>query len=501
VTVPILFLSLINKNDVFSSAKLPLTPIPSLLYLLIDSNFYWFGVIEMCKHTFLLVAAIWVGAFAIPFDTAQADAVSINESQKDTLKCDKVKNCYQVTAGTYSVLLKLSKDSTRLILATLLQNTATVDEINKSPIKVNLGVFEFAESLSTAVKNKAKITPTSLQGTWVKSHVKCLKYNAAGICKSSKTIVDGTVKLNLDTKTGGLLTLTGQSGDERGQKLYADKCRDNGLGLTTLPDNFVVIVADRMLTAPMNVSCKVKKPTKTVKNIRFELTSITATAKLVQPTVPFVFSSLKLIAIYSDFYLAPSPIGVPESVGFKEFSEPGDGFVSITLKDSFKKADAIIKSADIDFIYYLLGNSTAVFASTSLFNQQYGPGSEALEKYDWGWKGYSSKTVFFNVYSPTSYYYDSNGGVLYYQLSEEEFDRIKSRDEINAVVNHSTTNAPSVPSTEFRFNYDGSADKTDSQAQIVGLAVVKNTFSVECLMKILPEFSVYALRVQVKCSQ
>jgi hypothetical protein len=389
----------------------------------------------MCKHTLLLSAALWLIVFAVPSNSAQADAVSINESQKDTLKCDKVKNCFQVTTGTYSVSLKLSKASTLSILETLLQSTATPDEINKSPIKVNLGVFEFAESLSTAAKGKAKITKDSLQGTWVKSHVLCSQYNAAGKCKQKpKTIIDGTVKLNLNAKTGGLLTLTGQSGDEHGQQLYADRCRENN----SLQDNLVVVVAERMLTAPMNISCKVKITRKTVKNIPFELTSITATAKLVQPTVPFVINSLKLIVVYSDFYLTPSPIGVPESAGFKEFSELGDGFVSITLKDSFKKADAKIKSADIDFIYYLLGNSTAVFSSTSLFNQQYGPSSEALEKYDWGWKGYSSKTVFFNVYSPSSYYYDSNGGVLYYQLSEEEFDRIKSRDEISRAcsVNH-----------------------------------------------------------------
>ncbi|MEQ1531105.1 MAG: hypothetical protein ABL925_17455, partial [Methylococcales bacterium] len=188
--------------------------------------------------------------------------------------------------------------------------------------------------------------------------------------------------------------------------------------------------------------------------------------------------------------------GYPESVGFQEFSELGEGFVSLSLKDSFEKADAKINFADIDFIYYLLGNSTAVLTNSSAFNQSFGLASESLEKYDLGWKTYSDFPIFFNAYS-TNFYPDANGGALYYRLSDEEFDNLQTYDQINALSNHSIQNAQT--SQELRISYDGGRDKTDSQSQIFGVTAGRYNSSFTCFVKVLPDTSIYALRMQVKC--
>ncbi|MEQ1530704.1 MAG: hypothetical protein ABL925_15415, partial [Methylococcales bacterium] len=247
---------------------------------------------------FLISMVLLLGAIAMPFALVQADTVKITESQKDTLKCDKAKNCYQVTTGNYAVTVKLSKATVNSLLGSLLQGSA--DEIKKTPIQVTLGVFSFAESLSTAAKGQAKITKDSLLGTWRKSHVACSKYNTAGVCKQSKIITDGTVKISLNAKTGGLLTLSGKSAAENGQKIYADRCRDGGLGNSSLSDNVVVTVGGGAASAAVQVACKVKKTIKNVKTIPFELISITAAAKLAQPTVPFTYKPSIIVKPYSE---------------------------------------------------------------------------------------------------------------------------------------------------------------------------------------------------------
>ncbi len=431
------------------------------------------------KQTFFLLTVLFLSTFVLTVNQARADKVTVIEAQKDKVKCVKRKDCYQTTSGSYSAVVKLSATTLVPALEALLQKTA--DDIRLSPLQFTMGTFSFSGTLSSVNKGKAKVTKSGINGTWVQTHSECTKYDTSGqVCKKSKIITDGTVKISLNTKKGGTLLLSGQSADEHGQKIYSGLCQDNNLSQFT--DNATITIGQTVASASLNVGCKITKSTKN----SFGLVNIAINAQL----PPATFFVRHLIQTYDNFFLAPTPIGYPDQSGFNEFTNGlDDGFVSFTKKESYRKAEAKTFQSAISFIYYIT-SSKVHLANPAQFKQFF------ESSFNLGWTTYPADTVFFPVYSTK--WYDSpngDGSLLYYSLSEEEFDAVKSDTSVSSIINHSLTNVLNhQTSNDFSLDF-GQDDKTED-VQIFGVADSHG----QALIKISKDTSIYSLRMEVKQS-
>lgn len=122
--------------------------------------------------------ALLLGACLVTFNYAQADTLTLTESQKDGIKCTVEKDtgtginnilCIQNPTGSYSATAKLSA-------ATFVDKGIAFDQlIKETGLAIAIGLFEFSGSISSADTHKGKLTPTSLQGTWSERHKDCLK--------------------------------------------------------------------------------------------------------------------------------------------------------------------------------------------------------------------------------------------------------------------------------------------------------------------------------------
>lgn len=430
------------------------------------------------KQLFFLILALFLNTSLLMINQAKADSVSVLEAQKDKVKCINSKDCYQVTTANYKATVKLSAKTVAPILEAVLQGSA--DEINASPLQFAMGAFSFSGTLSSVNKGKAKVTKSGLEGTWIQSHSVCSKYDPSGqVCKKTKTIIDGSVKIKLNTKTGGTLVLIGQSADEHGQMIYSNICRENPLSQFT--DNATITIGQQTATAPLNINCKILHSTKNIGNNAYSLVNVLIKALL----PPATFFVQTIIHLFDEFFLAPKPIGYTDQSGFNDFGNRQNGFVSLSKMESYRKSEAESITSDIAFIYYIT-SSKIHLANPSQFKDNVG------DAFPLDWKTYPADAVFFPV-SSTRSYYDSNGSILYYGLSEEEFDAVKSSDSISLIINHSLKNVLNYQtSTDFSFDY-WQNDKTD-RIQIFGVSHSKG----RALIKIAPDTSIYSLRMQVK---
>lgn len=151
------------------------------------------------------------------------DKLTLNESQKDTVKCDQTKHCSQSTSGSYTLTLKLSAD-------TLNNNLVDIGKLKTiTPFALDIGSFIFTGTLASADTDKKSKHPTSLPASWTTSHSLCIKYAHDGIsCEKTKTVVDGTVKIVTDKKHGLTVGITGKKSVVDGtgmvQQIYASLC-------------------------------------------------------------------------------------------------------------------------------------------------------------------------------------------------------------------------------------------------------------------------------------
>ncbi|MEQ1619847.1 MAG: hypothetical protein ABL919_00480 [Methylococcales bacterium] len=215
---------------------------------------------------------------------AQADTLTLTESQKDGIKCIKSKDpdtretyyeCYQNPTGSYSATAKLSAE-------TFEDKGISLDSLDENTeLGIEIGLFAFSGSISTADPNKGKRTPTSLQGTWSERHEDCLKYNADDECTKPKFTTDGTVKITANAK-GATISIAGKwDSDGNGQQVFTSACEANGTGSTT--EDASIIIGDKTISWPIDISCTVKPSIKSDKNgDSYDLTNMSIKAKLAQ---------------------------------------------------------------------------------------------------------------------------------------------------------------------------------------------------------------------------
>lgn len=220
---------------------------------------------------FLRALLLVVGVMNIGL--ARADTLRLAESQKAVLKCAKSSNCQPLTTGNYTLQIKLSKAVVAPLLLPLLQGT--IDDLKQTTLQLAMGTFTFTNRLGGA--DKSQTSKSAVQGTWVQKHSVCLR-EVAGTCKKLKQLVDGTVKISLSAKTGGLITVTGNSDGTYGQKIYASLCQQHKSGAVV--DSVVVGIGATALVAPVNVQCTVKETTKTIDTNTFTLVNMGIKAKL-----------------------------------------------------------------------------------------------------------------------------------------------------------------------------------------------------------------------------
>jgi len=203
------------------------------------------------KHVIFFLVMLLLNAGILNVKLAQANSVTLSESQKDVLKCVNNKNCQQITTGNYTVVIKLAK----AVVTPLLQGSEA--DLKQTPLQLSIGSFSFSNSLLGGVQTAR----TGIQGTWVDKRTICLKYNNTGLkCIKPKQLVDGTVKISLNAKTGGTITLTGKSDATYGQKIYTSLCQQPNSG--PVVDSAKVKIGNTTLVAALNVQCTVKTTNK-----------------------------------------------------------------------------------------------------------------------------------------------------------------------------------------------------------------------------------------------
>lgn len=229
-----------------------------------------------------------LGVCLITANQAQADSVTLSESQKDVVKCgpvikdpdtgEKFQECFQNTTGSYSVTAKLSA-------STFEENGIFLQDLTEeTPLGITIGTFDFSGSLSTADEGKHQLTATKLQGTWTEHHEGCAKYNADSECTKPKQVTDGTVKISATLK-GATITLTGKSDNEgNGRQIYGNLCASNGSGYSkTTDEDASISIGETSISGPITITCNVKTITKDPDGLKggpFELTNMTIKAKL-----------------------------------------------------------------------------------------------------------------------------------------------------------------------------------------------------------------------------
>ncbi len=205
-------------------------------------------------------AALLLGVSLSMFNYAQADTLTLKESQKDGIKCtvekdpDGIKStvCYQNPKGSYSATAKLSA-------ATFAENGISLDQLDENTeLGIEIGLFAFSGSISTAKKNTGKVTATSLKGTWTE---------------------DGTVKITANSN-GATISISGKWDSEgNGQQIYTSACEANGTGPTT--EEASITIGDKIITWPIDITCTVKTSSKKAKDgDSYELTNMNIKAKL-----------------------------------------------------------------------------------------------------------------------------------------------------------------------------------------------------------------------------
>jgi len=206
-------------------------------------------------------AALLLGVSLSMFNYAQADTLTLTESQKDAVKClsskdpdthQTVYECYQNPKGSYSATAKLSA-------ATFAENGISLDQLDENTeLGIEIGLFAFSGSISTAKKNTGKVTATSLKGTWTE---------------------DGTVRITANSK-GATISISGKWDSEgNGQQIYTSACEANGTGPTT--EEASITIGDKIITWPVDITCTVKTSSKKAKDgDSYELTNMNIKAKL-----------------------------------------------------------------------------------------------------------------------------------------------------------------------------------------------------------------------------
>jgi hypothetical protein len=228
--------------------------------------------------------ALLLAAALITAHTAQADTLTLSESQKDEVKCgpvikdpdtgERTQDCHQNTTGSYSVTLKLSE-------ATFINNELLFADINiDSLLNIIMGEFSFSDYFSGADINK--LNATVVEGKWLQSHEVCTQYNVDDECVTNKTATDGIVKISRVKNKGATITLSGKSdGGDNGQKLYASLCEQNGSGI--VPEDAIIRLNDTSISVPIQITCKVKTTGADPNGIKggpYDLTNMTIKAKL-----------------------------------------------------------------------------------------------------------------------------------------------------------------------------------------------------------------------------
>jgi hypothetical protein len=189
------------------------------------------------------------------------------------------------------------------------------------------------------------------------------------------------------------------------------------------------------------------------------------------------------------FILRLEPIGDFTNSTFNEYITGNSvGFASIFKKEAFKKNVAKDNYTVIDFIYYLnpfnsvSSNGKIHFYNPALFNQNYN------SLLNLGWPAYLEGPKFIALLR--SKRFDNITGA-YYGLSEEEFDKIITPEDIKGIITHSQKYG-SDKRTDFAADYFGS--KTDG-IQLLGLIDSKGY---ESIIKILPGVNIFNLTMKVK---
>lgn len=234
------------------------------------------------KSMLAIMAYGFLVGFSMFSSAVHADSVRLNESQAEKVKCvttnedgEKNTECFKLTTGKFSITAKISA-------ATFEEYGITFEDISEeTPLAINIGSFEFSDSLSS--DEKYKLTPNSLKGAWYRTHE---------VCKEKKVKVDGewdyeevckdvkhtTTKINA-SNSGATITVTGNSsGEDYGDKVFTRLCSDEGSGFQEVPAS--IVVGDITIESNIVVNCKVKTKTQIKAEEEFELVNIGITAKL-----------------------------------------------------------------------------------------------------------------------------------------------------------------------------------------------------------------------------
>jgi len=228
-------------------------------------------------------AALLLGVSLSMFNYAQADTLTLTESQIDGIKCtvekdpDGIKStvCYQNPKGSYSATAKLSA-------ATFEEKGITIDQITEdTELGITIGVFEFSGTLSSPDITKYKHTNTSMEGTWIDRL--CTKYNANDECIKSSYVTYGTVKITASSTKGATISIAGKwDAEGNGQQILTTACEANGAGVSKATEEIATItVGNKTISWPIDVTCNVKTSSKTDKNgDSYDLTNMNIKAKL-----------------------------------------------------------------------------------------------------------------------------------------------------------------------------------------------------------------------------
>jgi probable HAF family extracellular repeat protein len=199
----------------------------------------------------------------IPADKSHGDSIKLSESQKDAVKCDKAKNCSQLTTGSYSLTLKLSAD-------TLENNHIDISKLSIfTPFTISIGSYSFSGPLTAADLDKKAQTPTTLPASWTTSHSVCSKFARDGSCSTKpKSVVDDSVKISSDKKHGLTVSIKGKKsvldGGDVGQQILAAACQASTPGKSNLTDSAEISIDEWPIPLPLKISCNLKQTTKTV---------------------------------------------------------------------------------------------------------------------------------------------------------------------------------------------------------------------------------------------
>lgn len=240
------------------------------------------GINILNKPRLAFVVYGFLVGFSMFSSAVQADSVKLSESQAEKVKCvttnedgEKYTECFKLTTGKFSITAKISA-------ATFEEYGITFEDISEeTPLAINIGSFEFSDTLSS--DEKYKLTSNSLKGTWYRTH---------DVCKDKKVKVDGewdyetvckdvkhtTTKINA-SNSGATITVTGNSsGEDYGDKVFTQLCSDEGSGPQEVPAS--IVVGDIPIESNIAVKCNVKTKFQTKAEEEFELVNMGISAKL-----------------------------------------------------------------------------------------------------------------------------------------------------------------------------------------------------------------------------